>query len=77
MAVNGEDPFKLLRSSGEMLVDVVKVKTTDFQLELDFKNGEQRRLISSVTIAPLEPRAASNCFIVQQLLMGRGLAGRN
>lgn len=27
-----------------MLLDVVKVKTTqDFQLELDFQNGEQRR----------------------------------
>lgn len=35
----------LLRSSEvKMLLDVVKVETTpDFQLELDFENGEHRR----------------------------------
>jgi hypothetical protein len=57
-----------------MLLDVVKVKTTpDFQLELGFENGEQRRfdMRPLLTMRSWNHIGRSNCFIVQRSLMER------
>lgn len=48
-----------------MLLDVVNVKTTpDFQLDLDFKNGEQRRfdMRPLLTIRPWDRIANEQLF---------------
>lgn len=57
-----------------MLLDVVKVKAApDFQLELDFKNGEHRRFDMKplLAIKPWDRIASEQFFTVQWLLMER------
>jgi hypothetical protein len=57
-----------------MLLDVVQVKTTpDFQLELGFQNGEQRRfdMRPLLKMRPWSRMPPSNYFIAQRWRMER------
>jgi hypothetical protein len=56
-----------------MLLDVVNVKTTqDFQLELDFQNGEQRRfdMRPLLTMRPWDRIASAQLFHLAKVAYG-------